>query len=110
MQSGYQGIESRGHGEAIHNEAIDHMHCRLGQWYDSEGSALFGQQKSFKQIINPHREIHDNVKKALEAAQGDWLHDDELLNGIVDAIKSEHASAQVANLLNRMVEEKYAHQ
>lgn len=111
MQSGYQGIESRGHGEAIHNEAIDHMHCRLGQWYDSEGSALFGQQKSFKQINNPHREIHDNVKKALEAAQGDWLHDDELLNGIVDAIKSaEHASAQVMNLLNRMVEEKYAHQ
>lgn len=50
---------------------------------------------------------HDNVKKAVEAARGDWLYDDDLLNAIVDAIKSaEHASAQVMNLLSSMVEEK----
>lgn len=110
MQSGYQGIESRGQGNAIQNVAVEHTQCRLGQWYDSEGKDLFGQQKSFKQINNPHQQVHENVKKAVEAAQGDWLHDDELLNAIVDAIKSaEHASAQVMNLLNSMVEEKHAH-
>lgn len=38
-------IESRGQSDAIQNVAIDHTHCRLGQWYESEGSALFGQQK-----------------------------------------------------------------
>ncbi len=60
---------------------------------------------------NPYREIHENVKKAVEAARSDWLHDGELLNAIVDAIKSaEHASAQVMNLLNSMVEAKFAHQ
>ncbi|WP_024871744.1 methyl-accepting chemotaxis protein [Tolumonas lignilytica] len=110
MQSGYQGIETRGSGNSLKDSSEPHTDCRLGRWYYSgEGQSLFGQQKSFKLLEAPHRQVHEKVRMAVEAAQGDWLHNDELMNSIVVAMHAaEQASGQVMSLLNRMVEEKHA--
>ena len=53
--------------------------------------------------------MHEKVRLAVEAAQGDWLHNDELMHAIVYAMHAPgQASGQVMTLLNRMVEEKHA--
>lgn len=110
MQSGYQGIETRGAGNSLKDSSEPHTACRLGQWYyGGDGEALFGKQNSFRLLETPHRQVHEKVRLAVEAAQGDWLHNDELMHAIVDAMHAaEQASGQVMTLLNRMVEEKHA--
>ncbi len=46
-------------GEIIpENELKDHTQCRLGQWYDSRGKALFSHNKAFQQMEQPHARVH----------------------------------------------------
>ena len=62
---------------------------------------------SFKLLETPHQQVHSAVNKALIASEGDWLHDDILLNTILTEMDSaENASKLVMQLLNRMVEEQ----
>lgn len=45
----------------------DHTMCRLGEWYyQGEGAEKYNSIQSFKQIENPHKEVH---KKGVEALQ-----------------------------------------
>ncbi|MBE0498039.1 MAG: CZB domain-containing protein [Campylobacterales bacterium] len=41
----------------------DHHNCRLGQWYENEGSRRFGETASYKQIPRPHKIVHDTANK-----------------------------------------------
>ncbi len=104
MQRGYRGLEARG----ADGSAVSHTDCRLGRWYyEGDGAALFGSLASFKQLEIPHQQVHGAVNKALVAARGDWLHDDQLLHTILIEMESaENASKQVMELLNRMVQEQ----
>lgn len=108
MQKAYQAIESSHTDQAMMTEATSHLSCRLGRWYQNEGLALFGKQRSYQQIDGPHRELHDNIARAIEASKGDWLNRDELMHQIIDSMKNaEQASDKVMHLLNRIVEEKH---
>lgn len=44
----------------------DEKHCRLGQWYYSEGHEKFAQLRSYKALEEPHRLVHEHAKRALE--------------------------------------------
>ncbi len=109
MQGGYQSIESNADDAVAHVANISHTECRLGHWYHGgEGAAIFGSQTSFRDISTPHRLVHENVQQALQAASGDWLHDDQMMHKIVSSMHSaEEASQRVMQLLNQMVEEKH---
>ncbi|MDG4719098.1 MULTISPECIES: methyl-accepting chemotaxis protein [Thalassospira] len=40
--------------------------CRLGQWYyDGSGQGLFAGSADFRALEVPHREVHDNARKAV---------------------------------------------
>ncbi|WP_417842161.1 methyl-accepting chemotaxis protein [Terasakiella sp.] len=40
--------------------------CRLGQWYyDGSGQGLFAASADFKALEIPHREVHENARKAV---------------------------------------------
>ncbi len=41
----------------------DHHGCRLGKWYDGEGTRRFSETASFKRIPAPHKIVHDNANK-----------------------------------------------
>ncbi|SIS13132.1 Chemoreceptor zinc-binding domain-containing protein [Aquipseudomonas alcaligenes] len=47
----------------------DHHSCRLGRWYQSvEAMDLYGRERSFQQLEEPHRQVHQAAHQALEAA------------------------------------------
>lgn len=70
MQAGYQGIETRGQGEIIHQVNKTHTNCRLGSWYYGQGKEIFGAQNSYKLLESPHKLLHDSVHRAVDAARG----------------------------------------
>ena len=41
----------------------DHHGCRLGQWYDGEGTRRFSETSSFKLIPGPHKVVHEAANK-----------------------------------------------
>jgi len=41
----------------------DHHGCRLGKWYDGEGTRRFSETPSFKRIPGPHKIVHDSANK-----------------------------------------------
>jgi hypothetical protein len=46
----------------------DHKNCRLGQWYyEGEGSACFSKLNGYREIENPHKQVHKYGKQALES-------------------------------------------
>jgi methyl-accepting chemotaxis protein len=50
--------------------AFSHHACGLGTWYDTLGKSQFGQMSEFKAIEQPHKELHDTIRKAVELKRG----------------------------------------
>jgi len=42
-------------------QVSDHHGCRLGKWYDGEGAERFSNAPSFKNIVAPHKIVHENA-------------------------------------------------
>ena len=76
----------------------DHHTCRLRQWYEnSDTQALYGRLRSYQQLEQPHRLIHDAAHEALHAAQSqDW---NKVLRAVNDM---EQSSMQVNQLLSEL--------
>ncbi len=81
------------------NKSIDdfsnHTMCRLGQWYNSEEAQNFKQLSAFKQLEEPHKEVHRNGVEALVL-----IHSGEKANAIKHINLMEAASERVMNLLD----------
>lgn len=81
------------------NKSIDdfsnHTMCRLGQWYNSEEAQSFKQLNAFKQLEEPHKEVHRNGVEALVL-----IHSGEKANAIKHINLMEAASERVMNLLD----------
>jgi len=43
----------------------DHTMCRLGKWYQHEGAAAYHNIGAFRQLEQPHKEVHRNGVEAL---------------------------------------------
>lgn len=76
-------------------DVAGHTECRLGRWYSSEGKGLFGDTNQYKQLEQPHRQVHQSGLDALKAFEaGDKKASLELLK------QMEQASEQVMNILD----------
>ncbi|WP_414858274.1 CZB domain-containing protein [Pseudoalteromonas sp. H105] len=73
----------------------DHTMCRLGKWYNSEQAQTFKQMNVFKQLEEPHKEVHRNGVEALVL-----IHSGEKANAIKHINLMEAASQRVMNLLD----------
>lgn len=79
------------------DEFADHTMCRLGKWYISQGQEQFGSNMAFKQLEQPHKEVHQSGIKALrEIAAGN----NDAAIPYLDAMES--ASEQVMQLLDSL--------
>ncbi|MDD2448802.1 MAG: methyl-accepting chemotaxis protein [Sulfurimonas sp.] len=47
-------------------EFVSDVDCRLGQWYlNGIGKEKFGKAASYSKLAHPHKEVHDNIRKAI---------------------------------------------
>jgi hypothetical protein len=75
----------------------NHTNCRLGKWYASEGKVLFQHNSAFKQIDEPHNDVHRYGIDALEAKRAG-----DIDKGIQLLANMESASVKVINLLSQL--------
>ncbi len=85
----------------ISNQSIDsledHTHCRLGRWCNDEGKTKFGTRSAFRNIEEPHKEMHRSGLDALALiASGDKL------NAIAQLNKMEAASETLMAHLDKL--------
>jgi hypothetical protein len=56
----------------FHNQVNSHTECRLGKWYyEGDGSKFFRNLEAFRGLEQPHKQVHESGKAALEAAKKD---------------------------------------
>ncbi len=93
-------------GEVTSDFSADHE-CRLGRWYfEGTGKEKFGKCSSYSKMANPHKEVHDNIKKAVECVrEGTCTQNSQ--NVMTYFATAEKASHKVVEILNAMlIEEK----
>lgn len=87
----------------VTQEFSDHYSCALGNWYEhGEGKATFSSHPSYGKLLEPHKRVHDEVRRAMQL-----LSEDPIKNGlgIVQCFqKAEEASEELFSILNEMVE------
>ncbi|GAB2939271.1 methyl-accepting chemotaxis protein [Aquaspirillum soli] len=98
------------HQEEAKAVAVDHHNCRLGKWYEEGvGKQRFAGTPSYSKLDRPHSAVHSGVHRAVHLAEGDWMHNAEQRTAIVAAMQGvEHASGEVIELLDRLVDELHA--
>jgi len=77
-----------------------HHDCRLGKWYDTLGKEVYGHSPTFKQLADPHEQVHSLGHRAVERYnQGDK----EAAIDDVEAIAP--LSETVVGLLDQLIRE-----
>ena len=79
----------------------DHTSCLLGKWQSDEGKDNFSGNSSFNAISKPHKNIHDNISRAISLIEEDVvLNVDE----VIELFKNtEKSSTELFNHLDNMV-------
>jgi len=92
-------------GQSSQNFASEHE-CRLGQWYTTGiGKEKFSKCPSYTKMSMPHKEVHDNIKKAVAIVMnGSHIKDTQNIDTYFD--NAEKASMEVIGYLNDMLEEE----
>lgn len=49
----------------------DHTTCNLGKWYAQEGRENFSNTSSYKELVGPHKKVHESINKAVSLAKKD---------------------------------------
>ncbi|MBF0255338.1 MAG: CZB domain-containing protein [Gammaproteobacteria bacterium] len=55
-----------GQGSIDEKVAFSHHDCAFGKWYDSVGVNELGHLAELRQIENPHKEMHDTIKRVVQ--------------------------------------------
>ncbi len=87
------------------SEFADHTQCRLGKWYfEGEGREIYSSSNSFRNLDEPHSQVHSNGIRALQLMEGNDC------DGALDAIaQMETASDRVIGLLSQLANEQQGH-
>ncbi|WP_418219508.1 CZB domain-containing protein [Campylobacter iguaniorum] len=80
----------------------DHINCRLGKWYAGKGKDVFGHTPEFNKIIEPHKQVHESINKAIDMAQNHVP-----LTSIIEQFKkAEENSSKLFDIFSQMVASK----
>ena len=105
--NGYKTVFS---GE-VREEFKSETECRLGKWHtEGDGHKKFGKCPSYSKMTAPHKDVHDNIKKAVDCVKKGTC-GTEAKNVMTYFNAAEEASQKVIEHLNNMlIEEKsYRH-
>ncbi len=110
MQNAYVALEQRGEGSEAAEVGADTTSCRFGQWRrGGEGERHFGMTQAFVLTERPHATVHNAVHEALAAIRSSSGNEEAVRETVVAALeRAEQASAELMQLLARMVREKHA--
>ncbi len=104
-------FKTNGYKAVFRGEATDDFkndtECRLGKWYfDGKGKESFGKCSSYNALATPHKEVHDNIQKAVECVKkGTCTKESE--NVMTFFKKAEDSSKMVIkHLSSLLIEEK----
>ncbi|MBJ7551382.1 CZB domain-containing protein [Marinomonas ostreistagni] len=106
-QNGYVALNAVTESNEYKAAKVDHHSCRMGKWYYGEARNLqISKSSSFKQLEQPHKQVHDSVHAAIAKMSTDWSSKVELRNEIVDSMRSaEEGSSQVIHWVNKLTDE-----
>lgn len=110
MQNGYIGLEHNGQGVEAEATQVDHFHCRLGKWYyEGVGKEAFNHTAGYRELEAYHARVHNRVQAAMTLVKGGWMHDDSVLNALVEHVRdAEEASKGVMLSITNMVNDKHS--
>ncbi len=91
----------------VNGEFVSDTQCRLGQWYlTGKGKEKFGKLSSYSKLAAPHKEVHDNIHKAVDCVKNGTC-TQEAQNVMTYFENAQKASKVVMSTLDEMlVEEK----
>ncbi len=112
MQRAYVAVEREGKGPEAEAVQVDHHNCRLGKWYEQGyGKQAFSHLPAYSELEPWHAQVHEGVHQAIAYSQLDWVHEDKVLQLILNEMeKADQGSHKVIELISRLVIEKYAQQ
>jgi len=94
-------------GEA-NAEFVSDRECRLGHWYlTGIGKEKFSKLSSYSKLAAPHKEVHDNIQKAVECVKNGTC-TQEAQNVISYFENAQEASKLVMSTLDDMIAEEKA--
>jgi len=83
----------------------DSNKCRLGHWYATDAKERFGGTQAYKELANPHYEVHKNANESILIARESL--DSKNQEIIIEKFKAmESASEELFDLLGKMLEQK----
>jgi hypothetical protein len=87
------------------NKISTYTDCRLGKWYVTTGKERFGNTSAYKQVLEPHKQVHNSVIDSLNYIKnGDTRIQNE--DKIIQNLKTmEENSAKLFSILNEMIVE-----
>jgi methyl-accepting chemotaxis protein len=80
----------------------DHHSCALGKWYENgDGKSVFASHPAYAKIAEPHKRVHEEVKKAMQLLSDDPIRHAKAIAGCFE--EAEKASVELFDILNEMV-------
>lgn len=79
------------------SEFSDHRSCRLGKWSTAEGANMFANNSAFKQLEQPHKQVHDSGVAAIKAFKAQ-----DYDQTLYHAQQMQVASERVIDLLSQL--------
>ena len=88
-----------GHSQKTADDFPAHTDCRLGKWYfEGDGRACFSQLPGYRELDEPHQQVHSAGKAAIDA----FLAHDDTETVLQHIANMEESSMRVLNLLEKM--------
>ncbi|MEW8205262.1 MAG: methyl-accepting chemotaxis protein [Candidatus Thiodiazotropha taylori] len=109
-QKAYKSFHAGTDNDDANAVKVDHHSCRLGKWYyEGYGKESFGHLIAFRELEEPHSQVHNAGHKALELLSKDWQKDRILLQHILENYRHmEDASDRVMDRIDAMITEKHS--
>ena len=92
--------------QKVENEFVSENECRLGKWYlNGKGKENFSKCVSYSKLLKPHKEVHDNIQKAIECVKaGTCTQKSQNVMTYFDI--AEKASHEVTDILSSLLQEE----
>ena len=78
----------------------DHTTCALGKWYEGEGKENFGGCSAYKAVLEPHKQVHASINKAVSLAKKDIVANGKEVIGLFK--QAEDASKELFSRLDEV--------
>lgn len=93
---------SAGFEGKVGQEFADHHSCGLGKWYEQgDGKAVFSSSPVYSKMLEPHKRVHEEVRKAIELLQDNPIQNAQAI--IACFKQAEESSIDLFTILNEMV-------